>query len=464
MNFIDSIIELIEDSVMQDADIWISWWNIIKSWYDKDIDNDRLIIEESERWISEYQKTLIWETWITALKIKFSTVQWYFIEIPHAQTSNILPSFIPRQSLTGVSRYSTDELGRYEAKLQSATSELNNKEYRVFLNIRNIVSWQYNNIYSISRKISNIDFLSNGAYISRYRSYNCPNIKKEFSLEIVSGKHPVISLNEADFISNSVFFDKKDFIHVITGPNMWWKSTFLRQNALLILMAHIGYDIPCKSSNIGLVDKIFSRVWSWDNLYLWQSTFMVEMQEISYILRHSTKKSFVIIDEIWRGTSTYDGMSLAQSILEYNQRKIWAKTLFATHYHEIIDYAENLAGASNYSVSVWENEKNIVFLRKIIPGWIKKSYGIEVASLAGIPEQVLTNARKLMSQFQSKQNYKQLQIPDVNVLEKLNEKSQVENIKSQEIIDSIKNIDLERISPIEWIRKVSEIQEKIKKI
>ena len=464
MDFLDDIIQLIDDAISDDADIVITSGNIIKAWYNSEVDIQRKVIEESEAWISEYQKRLIHETSIQTLKIKFSSAQWYFIEIPHSQNSKILSSFIPRQSLTSVSRYTSIELREFESKLQIANSELYEREYNIFLHIRNTIQWHYNNIYTISRNISHLDFLGNGAYISLLHWYNTPKITSHYTLDIDWGKHPVISLSERDFISNSLNLNAKNYIHVITWPNMWGKSTYLRQNALLILMSHVWYDIPCRSAEIWLIDQIFSRVWAGDNLYLGQSTFMVEMQEISYILRHSTKKSFVIIDEIGRGTSTYDGMSLAWSILEHNQKRIWAKTLFATHYHEIIDYAENLNGVSNASVSVGENESNIVFLRKIIPGGIKKSYGIEVAALAGMPQEVLWNARKRMSELTQKHQNTQLQIPEYSLLWDNIKNNQNSRDKSQGIILKLKNLDLERISPIECLQKISEIQQEIKEI
>ena len=463
MEQIDILINLLESSISDDADTSVKLWNIIKTGYNDNIDNDRAIIKESETWISEYQKTLITKTTITTLKIKFTSAQWYFIEIPHSQNQNILPEFIPRQSLTSVSRYSTPELIEFEAHLLDATTKLEEKEYNEFIDICNNIKLQYSYIYDISRSISHIDFLTNGASISLQRSYVNPQVHSSYSLEILWARHPIVALKERDFINNDMSLTKSDYIHVITWPNMWWKSTYLRQNALLILMAHIGYDIPCEKANISLVDKIFSRVWSGDNLYLWQSTFMVEMQEISYILRHSTDKSFVIIDEIWRGTSTYDWMSLAWAILDYNQEKIWAKTLFATHYHEIIDHAESLKWASNHSVSVWENEKNIVFLRKIIPGGMKKSYWVEVASLAGIPESVLTKARKVMSSLEKDHSPQQLSIAIKNTdYKKYN--SQEYKCECQEIINSIKNIDLDRVSPIESLQKLMEIQKEIRDI
>ena len=460
MEPLDLIIELIESSISEDADIAMKSWNIIKSGFDSEIDADRRVLEDGEQWISEYQKSLILETQISSLKIKYNA-QWYFIEIPHAQNTKILDYFIPRQSLTSVSRYTTQKLQEFESMLISASEDLQEKEYNIFVNIRNTIESHYSDIYEISRSISRIDFFTNGAYYSLRNSCNTPELHWWFWLDIQQWKHPIISNEECDFISNDLNLKKDEFIHVITWPNMWWKSTFLRQNALLILLAHVGYDIPCKCAKIGLVDKIFSRVWAADNLYLWQSTFMVEMQEVAYILRHSTKRSFVIIDEVWRGTSTYDGMSLAWSILEYNQRKIWAKTLFATHYHEIIEYAEKLRWAWNYSVSVGENEKNIVFLRKIIPGWIKKSYGIEVASLAGIPDDVIQEAKKYINLLQSKSYSEQLcliNFPEENKYDN----SQKYKWECQEIIDDIKNLDLDRISPLESLQKLSKIQEKIK--
>jgi len=388
MEFLDKLIELIDLSIEDEADNSLMSGSIIKWWYNKDIDDLRTIIETTHQWITEYQKQLIDITGISKLKIKYSHNGWYYIEVSNTHNSKVPDNFIFKQSLTNSTKYTSETLLGFEEKYLEARNNVNSLEYDEFIKIRNSVKFHFSDIYKLSRKISQLDFYQSAAQISIQRSYITPRVSSKSLVSISGWKHPVISLSENNFVNNDLSLSLKDRIHVITGPNMWWKSTFLRQNALLVLMTHIWLNIPANSAEIWLVDRIFSRVWAWDNLFLWQSTFMVEMQEISYILHHATSKSFIIIDEIWRGTSTYDGMSLAWSILKYIHDETKSLTLFATHYHEIIDHVSSLRACNNYSVAVWENENNIVFLRKVIPGGIKKSYGLEVAKLAWIPQDV----------------------------------------------------------------------------
>lgn len=462
MWFLDDIITLIDDSIKEDAENLITAWNIIKDGFNSEIDADRKIISESHNWIAEYQKKLIDETGISNLKIKFTNNSGYFIEVSKQQIAKVPDCFIQIQTLTQAARYKTEELQYFEEKLLWASREMSEKEYNLFLWIRDNVLKHFDNIYSISRKIASIDFCSNWAHISLNKSYTTPEVSPAYDTSIIWGKHPVILEIEPDFISNDMILSRKDFVHIITWPNMWWKSTYLRQNALLILMAHIGYDIPCTRAKIGLTDKIFSRVWSWDNLYLWQSTFMVEMQEISYILRNSTKNSFVIIDEIGRGTSTYDGMSLAWAILEYNHNTIGAKTLFATHYHEIIDHAEDLKYAHNYSVAVWENNESIVFLRKIIPGGIKKSYGLEVAKLAWMPREVISGARDMLKSLQSCQNSEQLTFFSQDIPSGDSDITYKDEF--QDLSSSISEIDVDNITPLQSLEKLIFLQKKLQNL
>jgi len=280
-----------------------------------------------------------------------------------------------------------------------------------------------------------------------------------------------ISISQLDLLSSRIVLEKNpsyinnlslktsDFVHIITWPNMWWKSTFLRQNALIILLAHIWSFVPAKKAIIPITDKIFSRVWANDNLYLWASTFMVEMQEVANILNNSTKNSFVIIDEVWRWTSTYDWMSLAWAILKENHDRIKAKTLFATHYHELIDESNSLNYVSNYSVSVWENDWNLVFLRKIVSGWIKKSFWIEVAKLAWLNVNVLNEAKKMLKLLELEHNkswWKQLSIWNIEIekeIEYIEKKSQIE--------EELKNLDLNNLSPLEALNKLNEFKGKL---
>ena len=280
-------------------------------------------------------------------------------------------------------------------------------------------------------------------------------------LKILGGRHPVVEKMEKNFISNDLNLNKKEYVHIITWPNMWGKSTFLRQNALIILMAHIGSFVPASEAQIPLTDRIFSRVWASDNLFLGQSTFMVEMQEVANILHNSTEKSFVIIDEVWRGTSTYDGMSLAWAILKENHDKIKARTLFATHYHELIDESKQLSWVRNFSVAVGENEENLVFLRKIIPGGIKKSFWLEVARIAGVSNGVISEAKNMLRSLEkthlqtAQMSLWGLTQPEVQVVEKIVQ-------KQSEVEELLKQIDVNNLTPMEALNKLNELKSNIK--
>lgn len=459
MDFLDKIINLIDSAIDENADNNITAWWIIATWFDEKIDSDRQIVEQAHQWIIKYKQELINKSWISSLKIKFTNNTWYFIEIPLSQTSNIPENFIQRQTLTQVSRYTTSELQEFEIELHEANAYLFQKEYECFLNIRNDILNHFKDLYELSRKISIIDFYINWAYLISQKQYIIPEMTSKYNLDIVWGKHPVILEESSDFITNDLYLQKSDFIHVITWPNMWWKSTYLRQNALMIILAHMWYPIPAVSAMIPIVDKVFSRVGSGDNLFLWQSTFMVEMQEIAYILHNSTQKSFVIIDEIGRGTSTYDGMSLAWAILQHNHDNIKAKTLFATHYHEILDHAVVLRWSSNFSVAVGENDDNIIFLRKIIPWGIKKSYWIEVAKLAGIPPSVLLEAKKTMIDFKNNSQFEQLSF----VQNDIKPKQLINKEEDNKIFKQIEEIDINTLSPLAALLELEKLQMQVKK-
>ena len=325
MNEIKKIINLIDISIKEDTENTISSWNIIKDWYNKEVDEYREVINNWKDWLINYQQKLIKETNISNLKVKYTNVSGYFIEISKTQVSKVPDYFVHKQTLVNANRYITSDLKWFEEKLLEWESKMIEKEYNLFQKIREEILESFKEIKTASKKVAFIDFVSSLAFLAYKNSYVKPEIKKDYLLEIKWWRHPIIETIERDFISNNLKLDDKKYVNIITWPNMWWKSTFLRQNALIILMSHIWSFVPANEAKIPLTDKIFCRVWATDNLYLWQSTFMVEMQEVANILNNSTKNSFVIIDEIWRWTSTYDGMSLAWAILKYNHDKIKAK-------------------------------------------------------------------------------------------------------------------------------------------
>lgn len=461
MENIKKIIDLIDVSIKPDPENLLTWWNIIADSYNKEVDEYRNILLSSKDWLSSYQNKLIEETWITTLKIKFTNVSGYFIEVSKSQVFKIPDDFILKQTLVNASRYITMELKDFEVKFVEAEQSLAELEYKLFQEIREKILDSYKNIKDLANNTSFLDFEVSMANVAYENNYTRPSMNSKYELDIKWARHPVVEQIEKDFISNDLSLGKKSFVHIITWPNMWGKSTFLRQNALLILMAHMWSYVPARSSNIPLTDRIFSRVGAQDNLFFGQSTFMVEMQEVANIMNNSTDKSFVIIDEVGRWTSTYDGMSLAWAILKENHDRVKAKTLFATHYHELIDKASSLKWVSNFSVAVWENDDNLVFLRKIISGGIKKSFGLEVAKLAWINKSILTEAKKMLKTLELEHTkWNQLSFwniiePEIKIVEK-------EVFYNSKIEQEIENIDLNNLTPMEALNKLSELKWKIK--
>lgn len=460
MQEIKEIIKLLDEAIKEDSDSLITWWNIIKDWYNKEVDEYRSFIDNWKKWLLDYQNKLIKETWISNLKIKYTQASWYFIEVLKAQTSKVPDYFVHRQTLVWASRYISSDLKEFEQKILEWESKMVELEYELFLDLREKVLDNFACIKQISKNISFIDFSSSLSFVAYKNNYSKPEIKDGYDLTIKSWRHPIIETIETDFITNDLAMTKKSYVNIITWPNMWWKSTYLRQNALIILMSHIWSFVPAKEAFIPLTDKIFSRVWASDNLFLWQSTFMVEMQEVANILNNSSKSSFVIIDEIWRWTSTYDGMSLAWAILKHNHDNIKSKTLFATHYHELVDESKILPWVSNFSVAVWENDDNIVFLRKIIPGSIKKSYWIEVARLAWISPNVIKEAKTMLKILEDEHSssFKQLSFWAIQ------KDTQIKIIKEKSKIEEyIQDINLDNITPIQALQKLIEFKEALKK-
>ena len=458
MKSLQKIIDILDASIKEDWASILTSGNIIKDWYNDEIDTYRSVVQNWKDWLSEYQNRLIEETWISKLKIKYTNVSWYFIEISRSNATNVPNEFVHKQTLVNASRYITSELKEFEESLLQSESSLAEKEYQIFLEIRDQVLSEFSDIKNVWKNIAYLDFLSSLWSVAYKNNYIKPDMHVWYDFTIEDGRHPVIEQIEKRFTSNNLSLSKKDYIHIITWPNMWWKSTFLRQSALVVLMAHMWSFVPATYAKIPLTDKVFSRVWATDNLYLWQSTFMVEMQEIANILHNSTARSFVIIDEIGRGTSTYDGMSLAWAILKYNHDSIGAKTLFATHYHELIDESKILKSVSNYSVAVWENEENLVFLRKVIPWWMKKSYGIQVAKIAWLNNEVVGEAKKMLLRLESDSIQMSL-LP--NNLDQGQSHDKIEENDKNDIVNNIKKLDIDNLTPRQALAILADFQEKI---
>ena len=371
-------------------------------------------------------------------------------------------NYIRKQTLTGCERYVTQELKDMEEEILGAEEKIVSLEYDIFVDIRNKITSQIERLQKTSEVVSTLDVLTSFANVAEDLNYTMPIVDNGNEIDIKDGRHPVIEkmLPSGEFVQNDTYLNNEtDRLSIITGPNMAGKSTYMRQVALITLMAQIGSFIPASYAKIGVVDKIFTRVGASDDLSMGQSTFMVEMMEVATILKEATKKSLVILDEIGRGTSTYDGLSIAWAVAEFisNKEKCGAKTLFATHYHELTELEEKLEGVKNYSIAVKEKGEDIIFLRKIIRGGTDESYGIHVAKLAGVPTIVTSRANEILKTLERKVTIKTKE-------EKKAVPGQLDmyNYKLAEIAHEIDKIDLNGLTPIDALNILVRIKEKIK--
>ncbi|MDY0190072.1 MAG: DNA mismatch repair protein MutS [Desulfuromonas sp.] len=399
------ITELIADAIAENPPFVIREGGLIRDGYNAQIDELRLIRREGKGWIARLEKTERERSGINTLKVKYNRVFGYFLEVPKAQIAKVPDDYERKQTLANAERYFTPQLKEYEDKVLGAEDKLVSLEYDLFQKIRAQVAQQSGRIQLTAGAVARLDVLLSFATIAHERDYACPVMDEGSELEIEEGRHPVIESMDLgeEFISNDVHLDtESDQLLIITGPNMAGKSTFMRQVALITLMAQIGSLVPAKAAHIGIVDRIFTRVGASDNLARGQSTFMVEMSETAHILNHATKRSLIILDEIGRGTSTFDGVSIAWAVAEYlhDNEQVAAKTLFATHYHELTDLAKTRSKIKNFNIAVREWNDQIVFLRKIVAGGTSHSYGIQVGRLAGLPQAVIDRAKEVLSNLE----------------------------------------------------------------
>ncbi len=376
----------------------------IRDGYHSALDELRQLASGGKQWIAQYQAEQIQSTGITSLKVGFTKVFGYYLEVTNSHKDKIPPYFVRKQTLKNAERYITDELKQYETKVLSADEQALALELEVFGELRDAVAGHLPELQKISAVLAELDVLSGLAELAKRQDYVCPELVDSGELEIIEGRHPVLdsTMSKGTFVPNDCQIgDGRGCVMLITGPNMAGKSTFIRQVALITLMAQLGSFVPAKRARIGLADRIFARVGASDELSRGQSTFMVEMVETARILNTASDRSLVILDEIGRGTSTYDGLSLAWAIVEHMHDAVGARTLFATHYHELTQLEKSLPGVKNFNVAVKEWDDNIVFLHRIVPGGADKSYGIHVARLAGIPQSVNRRAKDILSQLES---------------------------------------------------------------
>ena len=468
------IYDLIDRSIVEDPPISIKEGGVIKSNYNDELDEIKEITIKGKNWISELQTKEREVSGIKNLKIGYTKIFGYYLEVTKSYLKDVPDNYIRKQTLANAERYVTPELKEMEAKILNADEQVMKMEYELFLEIRQFISNHVKRIQETAYSIAVIDTINSLAITAVKNNYVRPEINNKGFINIIDGRHPVIEkiMKNEMFVPNDSYIDNKEHrMSIITGPNMAGKSTYMRQVALIALLAHLGSFVPAKKAEICVLDKIFTRVGASDDLSQGQSTFMVEMSEVSNILSNATENSLLILDEIGRGTSTYDGLSIAWSVVEFITKKIKAKTLFATHYHELSELESKLNSVKNYKILIKESDDKITFLRKIAEGSIDRSYGIQVANLAGLPEEVVIRAKEILRQldesdinkpFAKKKN----RVTD-NFQVSMFQPDTIENGKNKEykeLAENIKNIDIENITPIKALTLLNDIIDKAKHI
>jgi len=471
-DLMEDIRDIISDAIIDDPPISIKEGNIINPDFNEEVRILKDATINGKKWIVDYENKERENTKIKNLKIKYTNNFGFLIEISNANKAAIPEHFIRRQTLVNCERYITEELKSMEEKILGSEQKLVSLEYDIFCDIRNRINNSSDRLFNISGVLSKIDVLSCLGEISDRNQYCRPTVDNSDLIKIEDGRHPVVEkvLSEGSFVPNSTIMDEgENRILLITGPNMGGKSTYMRQTAQIVILAQIGCFVPAKSAHIGIVDKIFTRIGAADDLSSGKSTFMVEMNEVSYILKNATKKSLLILDEIGRGTSTYDGLSIAWSVIEHisSDKKLGAKTMFATHYHELVGLEQTLESMKNYHVQADQSNGEIVFLHKISKGGCDDSYGIDVAKLAGLPEEVINRAREILSVLEKDTGKNQLRIKKgTKVME-----GQVDIFTSSlalkntdSIIDELKLIDVQKMTPLDSMNLLYDLSSRAKNI
>lgn len=459
---IDDLYELIENSIVDEPPLNITEGGIIKNNFDEKLDNLKELADNAEDKLIEYENKQKDLTGIKNLKIIYNKNNGYSIEVTKSNIDKVDSSYIRKQTLKNQERYTTEELENISSMILNGKEKINQLEYDIFNEIIEKILSSTLRLQSLSKMIANIDSLNSLAKIAHKYSYCRPDICESNIIEIKDGRHPVIetSLDENEFIANDTQIGEEDnLIQIITGPNMAGKSTYMRQMALIIIMAQIGSFVPATSARIGICDKIFTRIGASDNISKGESTFMLEMNEVSNIIKNSTDKSFVILDEVGRGTSSDDGLSIAMALVEYLSKHKKVKTVFATHFHELTILENELSNVKNLKIEILEEDNNLVFLRKITRGKSDRSYGIEVAKLSGLPDEILDNARNIMNKLSNDDFF------EVNKgKEIINTLDDIKDKKIDELKDLSETININELTPLEALNKLNMLVSKIKEI
>lgn len=474
------IYDLIEDAIMEEPPLTIREGGMIKDGFDEDIDMLRSAKRDGKQWLARLEEEDRERTGIKNLKIKYNKVFGYYFEVTNSFKDMVPEDYIRKQTLANAERYTTPKLKELEDTILNAEDKLSTLEYDIFCRIRDTIASQIERIQRTAKAIAALDVFASLSYVSERNQYVRPKLNDKGIIDIKDGRHPVVEkmIDHDLFITNDTMLDNNShLISIITGPNMAGKSTYMRQTALIVLMAQIGCFVPAKSANIGIVDRIFTRVGASDDLASGQSTFMVEMNEVANILRNATSNSLLILDEIGRGTSTFDGLSIAWAVIEHisNKKLLGAKTLFATHYHELTELEGKIGNVNNYCIAVKEQGDDIVFLRKIIKGGADKSYGIQVAKLAGVPDMVIDRAKEIVGQLTdndiiekiqsiSVQNKSETKVKKVQKPDEVDfgQMSFFDTVTDEDVLKELKEVDVSNMTPLDALNTLYRLQNKLK--
>ena len=457
-----AIVNLIEHGIIEEPPATIKEGGLINEGFNAELDELRKIKHEGRRWLAEFEEHEKARTGIKSLKVGYNKVFGYYIEVRKSWAGKVPKTYIRKQTLTEAERYVTEELKDYEAKALSAEERIKELEYELFEQMRKEVGKRAKEIQEAANSVAELDMLLSFAEVAAENGYCCPEVNAGDEIVIREGRHPVVEKEVKEgFVPNDVHLDEHNRLMVITGPNMSGKSTFMRQTALIVLMSQLGAFVPAREAKIGVVDRIFTRVGAYDDLSMGQSSFMVEMSETANILNNATDRSLVILDEIGRGTSTLDGVSIAWSVGEYVNTKLKAKTMFATHFYELTELADALDTTNCFNVSIKEAGDEIFFVRKVVEGRGSKSYGIQVAKLAGLPEEVIESAKSVLRRMESEVGKGGEGRERKEEEEKKVETKKEYVVQQHPVVDELKSINLEKISPIEALNKLYEMKKRI---
>lgn len=477
MDTLDELYELIERSIAEEPPLTLHDGGILKEGYNEEVDRLRKAKTDGKSWLADLEAKEREKTGIKNLKIKYNKVFGYYLEVTNSFKDLVPDYFTRKQTLANAERFITPELKELEDVILGAEDKLIVLEYELFREVRQKVADEVVRIQKTAKAVAQIDVFASLATVAEQNNYCRPKLNEKGLIDIKDGRHPVVErmIQNEMFVANDTYLDNgSNRVSIITGPNMAGKSTYMRQSALIVLMAQIGSFVPAKSAKIGIVDRIFTRVGASDDLASGQSTFMVEMSEVANILRNATSNSLLILDEIGRGTSTFDGLSIAWAVVEHisNPRLLGAKTLFATHYHELTELEGKLNSVNNYCIAVKEKGDDIVFLRKIVKGGADKSYGIQVAKLAGVPDNVIERAKEIVEELSnnditeivqniSAEGGSKRSKPKLDEVD-LEQISLLDTMDNDTILNELKELDLGQMTPIEAMNKLYELQNKVK--